>query len=74
MTDDHWEVRFTFVSGPREAWTAKAVDARAGIVLWTGDGPTMDTAVIDLALNMADELESRARFLPDEYVNVQDRP
>lgn len=54
-------------TGPAERWDAELVASAAEMVLWTGEGATVVLALCDLAENLADELEERARFLPDGY-------
>lgn len=71
MTD--YEVRITAPDAGCSEWIATCVDVNAGVELYMAAADEWNTAIVELVYVMAAELNARAPYLPDDYVDLVDR-
>lgn len=73
VTDDH-NVMLIPGDSRDPNWVAQLVDAGGGTLLWWARGRDQSEALVNLALVLGDELAERAHFVPEGYIDRQDRP
>lgn len=68
-----WAVHIAMPDTSADIYVATLLDEAPACELWSGQGTTLDRALVDLIENMADELEERGKHLPDDYRDLAAR-